>query len=333
MSRFSIIHFDSAALAPEVRFPTFASGIVNFDLEPDPAIPFEARADAWKVGGLVLSSLSATPLVWRRPEARLLADGADHLYINLHLGGQVRADCGSGVVCCGTGSLLVLDLRQPCLLQVSQMRSLSIAAPREEVLPRLGGFDPHGLTASGGLTPLLIRTVQAVADSLPELDASHVPAVECMLVDLVVAALAEALHAAHDRSSRDEALVSRVRGHMEARLAEPLDAGALCAALGVSRSSLYRALQPHGGVQRYLQALRLRRVRAHLETPGAVRSLDDLAELTGFADRAHLARAFKRAFGATPGEVRARAASSGPPTPAVDDEAARRFGAWMRERD
>ncbi|MEW5685739.1 MAG: hypothetical protein AB1942_12535 [Pseudomonadota bacterium] len=69
MSRFSVIHFDSAGLPPAQRLATFAAGIVNFELAPDPAVPFAARADAWKVGGLVLSSLTVSPLIWRRSDA------------------------------------------------------------------------------------------------------------------------------------------------------------------------------------------------------------------------------------------------------------------------
>ena len=332
MSRFSVIRFDSEGLPPEERFPTFAAGIVNFEVTADPIVPFSAQADAWKVNGLVLSALTVSPLTWRRSEARRLADGADHLYVNLHLDGHVRAECGSGEVVCGPGSLIILDLRQPCVLQVGAMRSLSLALPREVVLPRLGGFDPHGLTASGGLTPMLIRTTQAAADSLPQLDARHAPVLERALVELVVAALREALQGAQKRRGQDEALVSRVRAHLDADLVAPINAAALCAALAVSRSSLYRALAPFGGVQRFRQAQRLRWVRAHLET-GDTRSLDQLAEATGFTDRAHLARAFKRAFGLTPGEARARAAARGPPVPAVDDEAARRFGDWVRSLD
>lgn len=329
MSRFSVIRFDSQSLPPGDRFATFASGFVNFDLRPGSGVPFAARAEAWKIGSLVLADLDSTPLAYRRTEARLLADTADHLYVNLHLSGRVRGDCGAGPISCGAGSLLVLDLRQPCALQVSAMRSLTLAVPRQALLPRLEGFDPHGLTASKGLTPLLIGTVEAVANSLGQLDAGHVPTLEALLVDLVAATLREALRAARGYRGQDEALVSRVRAHMEARLATPLDAAGVGAALGVSRSALYRALEPHGGVQRFLRTLRLRRARAHLETPGDKHSLDDLAELTGFADRAHLARAFKRAFGVTPGEIRARAASGEAPAPAVDDVAARRFGGWV----
>lgn len=332
MSRFSVIRFDSEGLRPEERLTTFAAGIVNFDVTPAPLVPFAAQAAAWKVGGVVLSSLVASPLTWRRSEARRLADGADHLYVNLHLDGHVRADCGSGAIACGPGSLLVLDLRQACVLQVGAMRSLSLAVSRDAVLPRLGGFDPHGLTTSGGLTPMLIRTAQAAADSLPQLDARHAPILERTLVELAVAAVKEGLQGAQERRGQDEALVARVRAHLDANLAAPVDAAALCAALAVSRSSLYRALAPFGGVQRFRQAQRLRRVRAHLET-GDMRSLDQLAAETGFTDRAHLARAFKRAFGLTPGEARTRAAAGGPPVPAVDDAAARRFGDWVRDLD
>jgi AraC-like DNA-binding protein len=330
---FSVLRFDSSSLDSDSRFPTFASGMVNFDVAATGPAPFAARAEAWKVGSLVIASLWSTPLVYHRSEARVLADTTDHIYVNLHVSGHLTADCGAGPSSCGPGSLLVVDMRQPCVMDVGDAKQLSVALPRQQVLPRLGGFDPHGLTSTGGLTPLLIRTLVALVESLPELDAQHGPALERMIVDLVAEALLEALRPARARRRRDDALVSRVRSYMDARLAQPLEAGEICAALGVSRSSLYRALEAHGGVRRYLRHLRLRRVRAHLETPGETRSLDDLAELTGFADRAHLARAFKHAFGETPGQVRALAAARAPAAPAIDDEAPKRFGEWLAGLD
>ncbi|MBS0361678.1 MAG: helix-turn-helix domain-containing protein [Proteobacteria bacterium] len=315
------------------RFPTFASAMVNFELSPEGDRPFAAQASAWKVGAVVIASLHATPLTYLRSEARLAADQVDHLYVNLHLDGGLVADFGGGPVRCGTGTMIAIDMRRPCRLHVGDMRSLSVAIPRQILLPRLAGRNPHGLVSHGGLIPVVAKTLRAILDSLPDLEARHVPALERVVVELVGDALLDGLPTADAARAQDEALASRARALMESRLAEPLDAARLCAELGVSRSSLYRALEGRGGVRRYLLQLRLRRVRAHLETPGDNLSLADLAERTGFADKAHLAKAFKREFGLTPGSARAAAARATPIVPALDHAAARAFGDWVSDLD
>lgn len=327
------LHFDSSALPEDERFSTFASAMVNFEVTRGDTRPFAAKAAAWKVGDVMVADLWATPLIYRRSESRLAADEVDHFYVNLHLDGSLAADFGDQKVRCGAGSLLAIDMRRPCRLQISDMRRLSVAVPRQQLLPRLGGRNPHGLMAEGGLAPVLASTLRSVLDSLPSLEARHAPALERTVINLVAETLLDALPSADDPRALDEAMISRVRALMESRLGEPLEAAVICSELGVSRASLYRAMARHGGVRRYLSRLRLRRVRAHLEAPGDRLSLVELAERVGFADKAHLARAFKREFGLTPGEVRAGAARAEPAAPAIDHDAARAFGGWVSGLD
>lgn len=74
----------------------------------------------------------------------------------------------------------------------------------------------------------------------------------------------------------------------------------LAAAAGCSRFALYRAFSAEFGMSPsdYERQLRLRHARSLLVTGG---SPADVAAATGFADQAHLARWFKRAYGITPG--------------------------------
>ncbi|NUR29597.1 MAG: AraC family transcriptional regulator [Catenulispora sp.] len=82
----------------------------------------------------------------------------------------------------------------------------------------------------------------------------------------------------------------------------------LAQAAGCSRFALYRAFSTEFGMSPsdYERLLRLRHARSLLAT--GVRPVD-AASLSGFADQAHLARWFKRAYGITPG-VFAQAAVS-----------------------
>ncbi|WP_370383802.1 AraC family transcriptional regulator [Catenulispora sp. GAS73] len=92
----------------------------------------------------------------------------------------------------------------------------------------------------------------------------------------------------------------RARDLMREAYPETLSVELLAEAAGCSRFALYRAFAAEFGMSPsdYERQLRLRHARALLasgSTPA------DVAAATGFADQAHLARWFKRAYGITPG--------------------------------
>lgn len=98
---------------------------------------------------------------------------------------------------------------------------------------------------------------------------------------------------------RLEAAAAFIRAH---RL-DPLTLDDICAAVGLSRAYLIRAfgqrfgLTPHG----YLLDQRVQHARAQLRQG---RPIAEVAMEAGFADQAHLQRAFKQHLAATPGHYR-----------------------------
>ncbi|NIE77909.1 AraC family transcriptional regulator [Pantoea sp. Tr-811] len=90
---------------------------------------------------------------------------------------------------------------------------------------------------------------------------------------------------------------------MRAHRSDPLSLADICAACGLSRSYLIRAfrqrfgLTPHG----YLLDQRVQQARAQLRKG---RAIAEVALEAGFADQAHLQRAFKQHLAATPGHYR-----------------------------
>ncbi|BCJ07543.1 AraC family transcriptional regulator [Pseudomonas mosselii] len=101
------------------------------------------------------------------------------------------------------------------------------------------------------------------------------------------------------RHPRLELAAAFIRAH---RL-DPLTLEDICAAAGLSRAYLIRAfgkrfgLTPHG----YLLDQRVQHARAQLR---AGRPIAEVALEAGFADQAHLQRAFKRHLATTPGHYR-----------------------------
>lgn len=323
------LRFESAALPAERQFPTFASAMVNFAVSREQEGAFAASARIWRIGALVLTEVTADPVTYDRDLARIAADQIDHLYVNLHLRGGVRVDTGTGLRAAEAGSLLVIDMRQPCRMHAGTRRAISLAVPRHLLLPRLQPFDPHGLIATAGLVPLLAALLQATCAKLPVTPAAHQAAIERLILGLLADTLLDALRSAEAISLREEALLARLRAYLDAHLAENLDVATICRDLGVSRSGLYRVCG-EGGVLRLLQQRRLRRLRALLQDPGEMRPIAQLAESTGFADKSHASRAFRQAYGLSPAAFRETRLCEPRPVTA-GNEAAQLFGTWVRD--
>jgi len=210
---FPCLTFESDALPESQRFRAFAGTMSNFNFIQRRPGPFRAQAQAWRIGDIVLCTFSVTALRYEQTQAMADRIAADHFYINMHLSGEVVADCGGGTLGGSADSLLVIYLRQSAVIDPSPEAALSLAIPRRLLLPRLQEF---GLMPSGGLVPILMRSVQAVADSLPNLDQTHATTLETMLADLAGAVLVDALRRAELGSSLDPVLAVEVRRFLQA---------------------------------------------------------------------------------------------------------------------
>ena len=103
----------------------------------------------------------------------------------------------------------------------------------------------------------------------------------------------------------DATMLGRARRMIEGRLADSnLTSETLCAALGVSRSRLYRIFEPLGGVASYIRKQRLQRTRDALSDIADTRSIYRIAEQWGFVDASAYSRTFRHEFGISPKEAR-----------------------------
>jgi AraC family chemosensory pili system transcriptional regulator ChpD len=106
-------------------------------------------------------------------------------------------------------------------------------------------------------------------------------------------------------AARGDALVRRVATMLLDRLADRPNLAEIAAEVGMSREHLIRRFANVHGMPPMAWALQRRIARARTllrqGTPPA-----DVAAALGFADQAHLTRAFRTAMGTTPGRYRAR---------------------------
>ena len=181
--------------------------------------------------------------------------------------------------------------------------------------------DPlDGAAAQAAALPLFTRPVLGdprLADSIARLhaalaaDASPLARDERLRAVILGAHLRGATRPPRIRTLTDGAqreAAHRARALMREAYPEPLPVELIAEAAGCSRFALYRAFSAEFGMSPsdYERQLRLRHARSLLV---AGRSPADVAAAAGFADQAHLARWFKRAYGITPG-VFARGARS-----------------------
>ncbi|MCL5776177.1 helix-turn-helix transcriptional regulator [Limibaculum sp. FT325] len=92
-----------------------------------------------------------------------------------------------------------------------------------------------------------------------------------------------------------------------------LDAARIAKLAGVSRTTLYRIFEGSAGVAAHVRMIRLEGVRTALRDPGQAKvPIAAIAERHGFHSIASFNRAFRRAFGITPGKARAATHASTP---------------------
>ncbi len=112
------------------------------------------------------------------------------------------------------------------------------------------------------------------------------------------------------QGSADEGLAATVAAHLEAHMADTASIQALADDAGVSIHALIRAHQKRFSITplQHLKSMRVERA-VRLLADGATPA--EVAAETGFADQAHLTRAFKERTGFTPAAYRKMVASKG----------------------
>jgi AraC-like DNA-binding protein len=192
-------------------------------------------------------------------------------------------------------------------------RRLILAMARTEAPDWLAGMSDRLPLAPSAFTDLIANMVETLAESSPGMAAGHrSTAVEAILL-LVRTARDRPSEIAPSSDLADDPVMLAAARLIEERLLDPtLDAASLMQALHLSRSSLYRAFQGAGGVKAYIRQRRLEHARDVLARPSDPRpTVGEVAASHGFASDSHFSRAFRTAFGHSPGARRKDPASGG----------------------
>ncbi len=274
---------------------------------------FAASVRAWHLGRLIVSRADFAAQRFRRQKATAAVDGLDHYLVQLYAAGGLVGTADDRERVLRAGDVQILDLSRPSATEARASATIAIIVPRDtlrQALPQAG--DLHGLVlrgdgSAGGLLADYIRALAARADAIAVDDAGAIAHATTGMIAACFHATAETR--ARAQTQIEATTLERIQRHIAANLHAPdLDAEALCSAFRISRSRLYRLFEPLGGVAAHIQERRLVRARAELSDPAhAHRRIHDIAFAAGFSSEAHFSRAFRRAFGSSPRDARARA--------------------------
>ena len=267
---------------------------------------FSARIQAHRLPGLLLFDRQISAAVHHRDAVRVRRDGFDHFNLQLMRSGRMSAGTPGDERRLAPGDVVLFDTSKPQRTVVQGADYVAVSLSRElveAVLPNAGRL--HGTVLPREVAEPLGDMIQLVtrhaAGLAPKVVSSSAQMLASFLADL------DATPAGDPEPWVGPLDIRKLQGEafIDAHLGDPrLDAAAVAVGIGVSRSVLYRAFAPVGGVARSIVRRRLDVIHAALLRPGEMRQVSVLASEYGFSSESHCNRAFRATFGVPPGQFR-----------------------------
>jgi AraC-like DNA-binding protein len=180
-----------------------------------------------------------------------------------------------------------------------------VASVRPRSIERLTG---KALTLEPGLSHLLYGHADALSRSGNLLSAPELEASLSFLRDIAIEILCRGAPHEDEAALSGRRVVEAAKRQIMSRLDDPmLDVASIAEALGLSRTSLYRAFRGEtSGIATQIMAARLERAHQLLMRDPA-RPIGDVAFACGFDSPRTFNRAFRQHFGRSPTELRSAA--------------------------
>lgn len=302
--------FSTAALPVSQQYDGWRSAIQAthhaWDMPPVSRAPFVGEVWQRQVGETELIRCQSDPCRGQRGRAELSQSSRATVGVLFVLSGRERLRHRCGDVYLSAGQLTLWDSTRPLAFDVPERLTKltwllpAAVAPPTGVLQRV--FD--GTRGCGALLLSQLRTLSALPEGLE-------PGGAAAAVRAALELLSATIRHPRDAQGPTARLVKRAEALIAARLDDPeLTVATIAGALGVSRRHLDRAFAADGrSASRALWQARLERChRDLLLEPGA--GVSEIAFRWGFSDAAHFSRAFRRAYGTSPSQLRASASAS-----------------------
>lgn len=188
------------------------------------------------------------------------------------------------------------------LLPPAQLEAIGLSRPQVEPerCLRIGATDAHIVD--------LVRRLQARAAEAEASEALYVKGLSLTLASYVFSRFAAEMQSVQASGSGGSGLSpsqrQRLVAWIDARLAEPIQLGALAREVGYSQDHFVRLFGSAFGVppHRYVMSRRIERAKSMLDDPTC--SLIDVALACGFSSQPHFSTVFKLHVGVSPGRYR-----------------------------
>jgi AraC-like DNA-binding protein len=300
-----------ASLIPEAeQFAYWAVHIRCARLSQPLPGPFYSRGEMWNLGVLQMILMEVDPFIAIRDRELVNAVDADFIQYAQLLEGSMTFETGGNKSNLIPPACFVRDARQTSVITSTRVRLLMLYFSRGFLEERAGPIDYQGPLADVPELALLRDMACDMIRFFPQAKEESAPLYAAILRDLTAAAL---LATGATNKSTQSPLLASAKDYVATQPPGTLTVSGITAALGVSRSVIYRLFEREGGLLAYDRMRRLRALHRAMCNPLNTSTLAELAGRYGFRDQASLLRSFRRAFGYSPSELRKRPPSKASP--------------------
>ncbi|WP_082476070.1 helix-turn-helix domain-containing protein [Methylobacterium sp. Leaf99] len=270
---------------------------------------FEATIAAQHFGRLTLYDRQIIGADHRRDPAHIRRDGFEHYYLQVLRSGRVVSGRPGEERRLVPGDAVLFDATLPMRSIVDDGDIVTVILARDQVeavapdVRRLhGSILPRDEKGSLGQAVL---SFLRCASSFPETSAAGVGHVITSMLGQVQGRSDAAYSDAVGESNLELSRRLRAEIFIDNNLGADLSSDAVARSIGVSRSSLYRAMQAVGGIETVVKRRRAARMRLLISHQDKAAPISFLAEKIGFSSINHGSRVFKEIYGQSPNQFRA----------------------------
>ncbi|CAE6823466.1 HTH-type transcriptional activator RhaS [Paraburkholderia domus] len=273
--------------------------------------PFRGTIDWYEFGELLFADTYTDELTRERTIGRISQDNARGIAFHIVIDGDAttlvtrpgkRENTSIEV------GILAVDFDQPVHVVRRACRHVTLFVPYtalQEVFPDPGALHGRVLTMNEPAAQVIRQRVKVFSASIPHMLFNEAHRHLREIVELIADAFGEQAGLSGSKHAITRAVTfEAARRFVQANLTE-FDLSPTCVveSLALSRATVYRLFQHEGGLHAYIRHLRLRAAANDLvRFPGV--PVAQIAFSVGFSSASDFTRAFRRAYGFTPQDVR-----------------------------
>lgn len=267
------------------------------------------------LGSLKLNQATrpSTPSIMVRSSQLIAQTGADQFVVQYYRtnGLTITIDRADRQV--AAGDICMIDLSRPVTIRTDGIDNLAVIVDRDLLAPLLADpFDVHGLILSRDSEAGVV--VREHLDDLwtqgPDLTVAEGLALCGPTAALLAAVItASSQHRAATLAELRKSQLRSICRYIDRAIGDPdLGADTIVRAFHVTRPTLYRMFEPHGGLGRYVLRRRMTGVFRDLSDPAlSQRPIAEVLRSWGFTSHTAAGRSFRAIYGMSPSRCRAQA--------------------------